>query len=278
MNFEIIPAYTLPLTEQAEIVNQGFAKYVAGWTNLDAATLARFLLLQGSDMFYSRFVSVDGQLAGVGYITRTANICRLSAMAIVEPMRGSGAASFLLDHLLEDAGIRGDAAMMLEVIEQNPRACALYQRHQFHELTRLVGWRRHAVVEPHDSGQTLQEMPVIEAVQMRSPEEYPDIPWSISRHAITKAVGTRAFRRGGAAIVIADLPEAPIRVHGFFSETAGPQDFDESREILHALFGQFPSRAFFAPPVFPELCGRRLFEPLGFIREPISQFFMRRDL
>ncbi|MBA3273308.1 MAG: hypothetical protein H0T11_05480 [Chthoniobacterales bacterium] len=106
MNFDIVPAYTLPLSEQAEIVNRGFANYLAGWIEFDAATLAGFLLLQGSDRFYSRFVSLDGQLAGVGYITRTADICRLSAMAIVEPLRGSGAAGFLLDHLVDEAGSR----------------------------------------------------------------------------------------------------------------------------------------------------------------------------
>jgi hypothetical protein len=46
---------------------------------MDAISFARFLMVQGADLFHSRLVRVNGTLAGFGYITRTANIVRLAA-------------------------------------------------------------------------------------------------------------------------------------------------------------------------------------------------------
>jgi hypothetical protein len=66
MNFEIVPASAVPLAEQARVANAAFANYVGGWAELDAQTLTRFLLLQGADLFHSRFIRVNGELAGFG--------------------------------------------------------------------------------------------------------------------------------------------------------------------------------------------------------------------
>ena len=135
VNFEIVPAATVPLEEQARLANEAFAGYVGGWAEMDTIAFARFLLAQGADLFYSRLVAIDGELAGFGYITRTANFVRLAGMALIPSARGTGAAAELLLHLFEDAKANRDEAMILEVIEQNPRAIAFYRRHGFRELT-----------------------------------------------------------------------------------------------------------------------------------------------
>ena len=125
MSFALVPAVDLPLAEQALVANRAFAGYIAGWADLDAAGLARFLSLQGADLFFSRFVRWNGELAGFGYINRTGDYPRLAAMALTPAARGSGAATFLLQRLFAEAQARGDHAMILEVIEQNPRAVRL---------------------------------------------------------------------------------------------------------------------------------------------------------
>src|SRR4249919_1581989 len=103
MTFEIIPAIDVALDDQATVANAAFAGYVGGWTDMDASALARFLLLQGTDLIYSRFVRTPDGLSGFGYINRTGNILRLSGMALISSARGSGAAAQLLLHLLEEA-------------------------------------------------------------------------------------------------------------------------------------------------------------------------------
>ncbi len=275
MEFEVVPAFAVPLDEQARVANAGFANYVGGWSDLDAQTLSRFLLLQGADLFYSRFVRLNGELAGFGYITRTGNISRLSGMAMIPGARGTGAAGHLLETLCREAQELGDAAMVLEVIEQNPRAHAVYLRHGFRDLTRLTGWRWSAGVR----GQTtdapkLMELPVLDALRQPSTREYPEIPWQISRHAIAKVPRVRTFRVGDACVFISDRDAKPTRIYGFLADTA---DVEPLREAVRALQAQFADVEFFAPPIWPEQFSCEVFEPLGFRREQLSQFFMRRD-
>jgi ribosomal protein S18 acetylase RimI-like enzyme len=276
MDFEIVPAHELSLAEQANIFNRAFAGYLAGWTEMDAGALARFLCAQGADLCYSRFVRANGELAGFGYINRTGNISRLAGMGTVPEARRTGAAAHLLSQLLEESKTRKDTAMMLEVFEQNLPALSLYRRYGFEDLSQLFGWRRSAqvAVTQYQSNE-LKEISAIDPIQMRSTFEYPRIPWQISRQAMAKVPAARVFGKDEACIVVGDTVMQSIRVHGFF---AAEQDWNALRNILATVIQQFPNREFFAPAIFPEQFGFEIFEPLGFAREPLNQLLMRRDL
>ena len=280
MAFEIVPAHELSLAEQAQIANTAFAGYIGGWTDLDAGTLARFLTMQGADLLYSRFVRSEAGLVGFGYITRTADIARLSGMGIVPEARGSGAAKRLMEHLLGEAETRGDEAMVLEVIEQNPRAVAVYRRHGFEELGRLLGWRRSADAGvPQDAAIVGEEVPPMQALRIPVASDYPELPWQISRHALAKAPVARAFRTDTVCIVIGDPEAQPVRVYACMAvDPPHAHIWQDLRGVFAGILARFPNREFFAPAIFPEEYGRLLFEPLRFKTEPISQFLMRREL
>ena len=280
MNFEVVPAHELSLAEQAQVANRAFAGYIGGWTDLDAETLARFLTMQGSDLLYSRFIRLNSELAGFGYINRTANILRLSGMGIVPEARGSGAARMLMEKLLEEGEQRGDEAMVLEVIEQNPRAHALYRRYGFRELGRLLGWRRSADAGvPEVDAVAAEEVSTLSALRIPAAHDYPELPWQISRHAVAKAAVARAFRTETVCIVIGDPEATPVRIYAAFSvDPPHGLVWKELRGVLAGVIGRFPNRDFFAAAVFPEEFVTHLFEPLGFKQEPISHFLMRREL
>lgn len=272
--FEIVPAAELPLAEQALVANQAFAGYVGGWNDLDANTLARFMVAQGADLAYSRFIRNAGELVGFGYISRTGNILRLTGMGTVPVARGSGATAQLLAHLFGEAIERADAAMVLEVIEQNPRAHAVYRREGFRELGRLFGWRRSPSLPNPLNGSEPEEISIFEALRFPSSREYPEIPWQISQHAIAKAAKARAFRSAEACVVISDPEVKPIRFHSLMHSG---NDWEPLRRLLAAVLEQFIDHEFLGVPIWPEDCGAQLFEPLGFTREPLNQFLMRKD-
>ena len=280
MDFEIVLAHELSLAEQALVANKAFAGYVGGWTDLDAGTLARFLTLQGSDLLYSRFVRLNAELVGFGYINRTASILRLSGMGIVPEARGSGAARILIEKLLEEGEQRGDGAMLLEVIEQNPRAHAVYRRHGFREIGRLLGWRRSADAgQPADEPIRGDEVSTLDALRIPAARDYPEIPWQISRHAIAKAPVARAFRTETVCVIIGDPEATPVRIYAAIAiDPPHGLVWKELRGVLAGVIARFPNRELFAPAIFPEDFGTWLFEPLGFKQEPISQFLMRREL
>ena len=280
MLFEIVAAHDLSLAEQAMVANQAFAGYVGGWTDLDAGTLARFLTMQGAELFYSRFVRAESGLVGFSYINRTANILRLAGMGIIPEARGSGAAAALMVRLFEEGEERGDEAMMLEVIEQNPRAHAVYRRHGFRAVGRLFGWRRSVDAGPaqHPAGGG-EEISILQALQIPAAIDYPELPWQISRHSIAKIAATRAFRTETVCLVIGDPEARPVRIHACISvDPPHALVWRDLRRLLAGVIARYPNREFFAPAIFPEEFGRQLFDPLGFSAEPISQFLMRREL
>lgn len=282
VKIEIIPAHDLSLAEQAAIFTDAFAGYVGGTFAMDANGLGRFICGQGADLCYSRFARHAAGLCGFGYITRTGDLARLAGMGVVPSARRSGVACALLRHLLEEARARGDRMMALEVIEQNPPACALYRREGFQEMGRLSGWRRVAREnESKDSAPpvSLEEISVATASQLPGAQEFPELPWAISRHAIAKMVPGRGYFSGRAVVVIGDPKiDGPVRVHGLSSIAPGEPDWAAIFSALSAVLALHRGREFFAPPVFPEEFGTKLFAPLGFTREPISQFLMRYDL
>ena len=276
MNFEIVPAPELSLAEQAKILSDAFAGYLIGSITTDATGLAQFLSAQGADLCYSRFVRTNsGALTSFGYIARTGNVPRLASMGTVPAGRRSGAAGHLLSCLMAEAKTRGDPAMVLEVFEQNGPALALYRQHKFREMTRLFGWRRKS--DPAASGKkTLAEIPLLRAGRMRSPLEYPELPWQISRFAILKLPSVRAFAVDDACVIVSDPGRQPIRVHALLG--FGGNDWRAGRIVLGAVLAEFPKSEFFAAQTFPEPFGSEIFEPLGFEREPLNQFLMRREL
>lgn len=278
MNFEIVPAYELSLAEQAKVFNAAFAGYVGGSFELSPASLASFISFQGIDLCYSRFArNGNGQLASFGYINRTGNIPRLAGMGTVADARRSGAAGFVLGCLLEEAQQRGDEAMVLEVIEQNPPAVSLYRAYGFDSLMRLQGWRGSSSDAPAATDViALREIPIAEALRLPAALDYPELPWQISRHAAAKVTSARAYASGDVAAVIGDPKVSPIRLHGFpgFDGT----NWGLLRGLTSAVMAEFFDREFYALPVFPEPFGRELFQPLKFRQEKISQFLMRKNL
>jgi GNAT superfamily N-acetyltransferase len=276
LKFEVVPAHQLPFETQAKVFTDAFTGYVAGSFQLDANSLAAFLCAQGIDLCYSRFArSATGQLLTFGYINRTGNVTRLGAMGTVSAARRSGAATWLLSRLLEEARHRGDKMMMLEVIEQNPPAVALYQSHGFETMTRLFGWRIKAAGLAADEAQ-IHEMHILDALNIPSPVEYPTLSWPISRHAAAKVAAGRAFRLDDVAVVTGDPAISPIRLHAYLGFNGS--NWQSLRRLTNGVLAKFAGYDFFTPPIFPEEFGTEIFRPLKFRQESINQFLMRKHL
>jgi hypothetical protein len=160
--------------------------------------------------------------------------------------------------------------MVLEVFEQNIPALALYRRHNFRELMRLFGWRSRKFESP--STGDVEEVSLLAANGMRSAADFPEIPWQVSRHAVTKLADARAYKANDACVVISNPKTSPIRIHALLG------DGDAPKNTLSAVLNKFPGCEFFAPPIFPEYLASQVFEPLGFVREPLNQILMRHDL
>ncbi|HEX4664962.1 MAG TPA: GNAT family N-acetyltransferase [Chthoniobacterales bacterium] len=280
MPIEIIPAHEVSLAEQARIFTEAFTGYVGGSLAVDGAALARFICAHGADLCYSRLTKNENGLCGFGYVARTGDISRLCGMGVIAPARRTGVGRALLLQLLAEANTRADRAMMLEVIEQNPSAHALYREERFREMGRLLGWRRAVETTAAEANVELEEISLAVASQLPLPLEFPELPWQISRHATAKLAAGRAYVSGSALVVFDDAggETAPARLCLLSSLGSGEINWPAIRELFAAVLQRHAGREFFAPAIFPETFGEGVFVPLGFKREAISQFLMRHDL
>ena len=103
---------------------------------------------------------------------------------------------------------------------------------------------------------SLEEISVATASQLPSAQEFPELSWAISRHAIAKMVPGRGYSSGRAVVVIGD-PE----IEGPFGFTASPRRADEPdwaamREALAACSRCIAAVSFSRRQSFPRSSGR----------------------
>jgi ribosomal protein S18 acetylase RimI-like enzyme len=276
VKFDIVSASELSLMDQAAAFNAAFEGYVGGTFELNAASLASFISLQGIDLSYSRFArDENGQLVGFGFINKTGSVSRLAGMGTIASARRSGVANGLLAAVLSDASERGESVVILEVIEQNPPALKLYESAGFVRVTRLLGWRGSGDGTGRAEKES-RDLSMFEALQIPTIPEYPALPWPVCRFSAAKVRRAQAFALDDVAMVIGDPTASPIRLHAFFGLNGN--NWESVRNLTASVLRKFPGREFYAPPIFPEEFTAPLFGPLGFRKEQLSQFFMRKDL
>jgi GNAT superfamily N-acetyltransferase len=260
-----------PLGEVADLLNSAFIDYAVR-IHLTSAAVASMVRADAVDLTASKMVWSGEQPIGVGLIARRGAECRLAAMAVLPQARGAGAGRWLLERLLNEAAGRGEHTMHLEVIEQNPRAVALYERCGFVRRRRLVGFVGESLAGVAD--ERLEEVDAGEVARVLLGCTGDQVPWQASGGAIAQsALPARAFRLGDAvaAITDPDQPVIAIRSIGLLPEHRGK---GSATRLMSALIDRHPGRAWRVPPIYPEDMCPSPFERAGMERDAISQFQM----
>lgn len=278
---EFVPAFDLPLTEQAAVFSAAFQDYLAGPFIANAEGLSRILYHQGADLWLSRFLRINGNWAGFGYINRTGETARLAGMGFVPSARGQGLGRRLLEQLILESRRRGDRGMCLEVFQQNQPAVALYQRAGFQDVGRLYGWS-HPGFDLHDAPRTadISEIPVNTLLNRPHAIEYPELPWQISRHALAcLPPRARTYTLNDTALVISDPvgPALAVRILAAITLESRSMNWPALRTLAQSVIASIPGRTWSASQLFPESFGPAFFEPLGFQRAPLNQILMRLE-
>jgi GNAT superfamily N-acetyltransferase len=274
MMFSAKSANALPLQGLCDILNAGFIDYILPIV-LTADHLLGLMRNDAIDLGSSKILYVDGKESGLALVARRGRHCRLAAMSIIPEARGKGAGKWLMNEFLTDARGRGEAAMFLEVIEQNPVALALYERTGFSKLGRLVGFQGTSLTgEPGDLEEADIKDVVLELLAFGAEE----LPWQCSAEALAQsALPSRAFRLGPAWCIVSDPSTATIQIRTIVVEPDSRRE-GAARKLLLALFDRFPDKTWKVPIIFPQAVAPGLFESVGMTVEAISQVQMKFDL
>jgi GNAT superfamily N-acetyltransferase len=145
------------------------------------------------DPFASKIYYSDEAPAAIALITRRGWTSRLAAMAVAPDFRGRGVGKNVMKVVLEQAVLRKDRTMLLEVFEQNPAAVALYSGLGFRPIRRLFGYDFDPNGESKDAPDLapLQEIDPAIIARWISIEGERDLPWMLTPE--TLAAATRPF-------------------------------------------------------------------------------------
>lgn len=271
MDYKLRPASDYPLPDLVNYLNLGFENYLVP-IHLDLPYFLTMLRKDGTDLTVSRVLIADGTPVGIALIARRGWTSRLAAMGISPEWRGRGAGAWFMEELLREARERGEHRMVLEVIEQNEPAVALYKRAGFETVHRLVGFTRKDAQEP--GANPLEEMDLREMASLVCKHGLPDLPWQISAESIAQMNPPARAYRDGPAFVAVSNPEAEHVVVWSLLVMPEARGNHLGVRTLRNIIAQFPGKTWHVPAVCPEEFAGT-FQQAGFERESLAQWQMQ---
>lgn len=274
MDFDSRPASDYPLPDLVNYLNQGFENYFVPIQ----FNVSQFLVMvrrDGIDLPSSRVLLADGIPSGIALIARRGWTSRLAAMGISTDTRGKGAGSWFMKELIREADEREEREMVLEVIEQNSPAVALYKKSGFEIVRRLVGFIRRDAEEKGTG--PLEEIDLRTMGGLITHFGIRDLPWQLSGESIAQMnPPARAYRNGPAYIVLSNPEAENVAVWSLLVEPEA-RGKNLGADLLRNVIAHYAGRTWHVPAIFPEEFAK-IFEQAGFEKEELSQWQMRLAL
>lgn len=224
------------------------------------------------DPFASKIYQSDGIPTAIAMIARRGWTSRLAAMAVAPEFRGRGLGKEVMRLVLQEATLRKDRSMLLEVIEQNQAAVSLYTGLGYRPIRRLVGYNLHPDGRARGSdSERLEEVDPAIAARVMATDGEPDLPWMLMPEtfaAATLPMQAVHFDQTAFAIV-ADPKAEKIVVRALLVRRTHRKQGWGSR-MLSALEARFADRPLTVPPLVPENMAPTLFLRAGW--QPSSEF------
>jgi ribosomal protein S18 acetylase RimI-like enzyme len=230
------------------------------------------------DPFSSRLYYSEGAPAAVVMIARRGWTSRLAAMAIAPEFRGRGLGKEVMRVALEEAILRKDRTMILEVIEHNPAALSLYTKLGFRPIRRLVGYD----FDPHDPRnhgsdfERLREIDPLIVARLIAKDGEPDLPWLLMPETLAAATPpVQALDLDEIAYAIVADPNAEKIVIRALLVRKTHRRLGWGSRMLSALEAVFADRPLAVPVVVPENMAPGLFHRSGWQLQTLNQFEMK---
>jgi hypothetical protein len=204
--------------------------------------------------------------------------CRVGAMGLLPETRGSGLAQALLERVIAEASVRGDTAIELEVFAQNPRAHHLYLGFGFGDVMPLHGYTcdASAVRQAEGPAPAPAVLPLAAAADWLA-RQAADMPFQQSAHLLRAPTTRGTAWQAGTALLVFDLPQdssvLALRVVHEADAASG-----SLAGLVKRLAAEHPQRRLQMPALLAPHLGGDVLEQLGFVRQPLHQYLMRRAL
>jgi ribosomal protein S18 acetylase RimI-like enzyme len=268
MEYRTRPLNTLSLQETAGLFNRSFEGYFVP-VQFTEDVFKTFAQRDDIDFGVSQALLANDQLAGLALIARREKASRMSGFGIISAYRGQGAGSWFVGRLLDEARLRGETRMYLEVITQNEAAVRVYKKHGFVRLRRLLGFKAEKPTGSADANlQACDQALIFEMIRNHA---LPDLPWQLDEEALSR-VKSFGYQLGDAVALVSDPRVEHISIRTLLVP-ARARGKGQAIRLLEALFAGYPDKVWHVPAIFPEEMGST-FMRAGMQPETLSQWQM----
>jgi ribosomal protein S18 acetylase RimI-like enzyme len=279
MTLTLQPAVEFPLATLCDIINRSFKGYVAGDINFTPPILAGFLTSGGVHLTRSLVMLQDSEPAGIAMLARRGWSVRVALMGVIPDFQNQGVGRWLLAQIADAAKTAGDRTLVLEVIEQNPRAVHLYESTGYQRIRRLMGYDLPANTQntPHSPPTALEQVDIFVAAQHIAAWEAPDLPWQCSGFSLVRGGAPNVAYRVEDCYAICSNPQAETISLLGLAVPPERQRKGEATALVAKLIAAHPGKDWHVSPICPEEYGP-LFLGNGFKVNPLNQFQMELRL
>lgn len=268
MEYQTRPLKTFSMHFTADLFNRSFEGYFVP-VQFTEDSFKTFAQRDDIDLSASRVLMAEDKHIGLALIARRGKASRMGGFGIITEFRSRGAGSWFVRRLLDEARLRGETHMYLEVIVQNEAAVRLYEKHGFLRLRRLLGFK--AERPPGSANVILETCNQALVLDMIRAHGLPDLPWQLDAETLQSATSF-GYRLGDAYALIS----SPGAEHISFRSLVVPahaRGQGQAAGLLEALFAKFPNKVWQVPAIFPEEMGST-FMRAGMQPETLSQWQM----
>ncbi|WP_052183170.1 GNAT family N-acetyltransferase [Rhizobium sp. YS-1r] len=270
------PLSACPLEVAAQAYTEGFAGYVVP-VNVTSQALALRIQREDVDPDISQ-VFFDGEKpAGILLVARRGDRSRISALGIGPTIRAKGLGRNIMREAIEAARARGEAKLILEVINSNVRARDLYLSLGFEITRKLVGFSRsHELAAPDVMPAT--ECDLATAVEMLSKFSDADPTWQTDPICFRQAgPPLKGFALDGKAAALVDDSGRDVRLYGL----AVDPDYRRrglGRSLTDALAARYSGRKLYVVENVPEGVLDRFMRRVAWRKSRLTQSEMSLEL
>lgn len=268
---QVVDGLDVTMAQLADGLTSGFEDYIvpAKFTPAIAAMVVKYDTVD----LEKSLIAYDGEeIVGVLMLARRGNVSRIAALGIAKRMRSQGLGRQMMERAIEAARDREDPLVILECIEQNPRAVAFYERLGFVKKYRLLSFKATLAESRSRVLENITQEQLAESLLKGGPVA---CAWQSSAASVLQAsTPNRAVRYGPVSAMIT-ISEPKVICRAMALESAPPEDI---KAFLDALAGDYPGREFMMPAFYPEPYFGDLMKRAGLEEGDITQFEMELKL
>ncbi len=279
MTLTVQPAFEFPLSTLCDVISRSFKGYVAGDISFTPPLLAGFLASGGIHLGRSLVALQDDEPAAIAMLARRGWTVRIALMGVTPDFQNKGVGRWLLNQIADQAKTNGDRTLVLEVIEQNPRAVHLYESCGYRSIRRLMGYdyKVNDQSTQNTSSTTLEQVDILEAARHITAWEAPNLPWQFSGIAAAKVGAPAVAYRVDDCYAICSNPEAETITLQGLAVPPEQQRKGIATQLVAKLMASHAGKHWRVSPICPEEYGA-IFLRNGFTVNPLNQFQMELRL